>query len=157
MSEAIFAIIFPVATPALTVRPVASKISLRIASRERARLFERRLAESDEGFVERETFDRLTSLAKIVEDLARDGFVLLHVGRDDEEIGARHARLVERHRGTHSVRPRFVRGGEHDRAPAASGDRDGLAAQRRIVADRDAGVERVDVEVRDERFDYVSG
>ena len=62
-SEAIFAIIFPVATPALTVSRVASRTSPANRGRELARSVERRHADGDEGFVERKPLD-LAALAR---------------------------------------------------------------------------------------------
>ncbi len=52
-SEAIFAIIFPVATPPLTVRRVASKTRRRIAAAKIAAPLRATRAEVDEGFVHR--------------------------------------------------------------------------------------------------------
>ena len=127
LSDAIFATIFPVATPALTVRPVL--LANFRANRRRAnaaRFIERHVTKIDERFVEREPLNRMSARAKDREDLARDRFVALHVGRNDDELRAQLERAVEWDRRAHAEGRASYDAVKHDRAAMAPGYATGL-------------------------------
>src|SRR5207248_3823783 len=82
-------------------------------------------------------------------DLMRDFAVLLHVGPHNDELRASFECAPERHGGFNAKRTCLVRSGKHNRAPAGTRNRDGFSAQFGIVANLDARVKSIDVEVRD--------
>ena len=81
-------------------------------------------------------------------DLAADGGVFLHVRADHRGVGAGAERAVHRHRRADAEGARVV-ARRHHHAPPAAADQHRPAAQRRVVALLDRGVEGVAVDMGD--------
>ncbi|MCY1534368.1 hypothetical protein D9M68_697380 [compost metagenome] len=115
-------------------------------------------ADVEVGLVQRQRFDQPGVFAVDRKDLARHLAILVHGRAQDQQIRAVLERLRRRHGRAHAERTRFVvAGGDHP-APvgrAAHGHRP--AAQRRVVAHLDRGVETVAVAMDDLALDRGRG
>ena len=102
------------------------------------------------GFVERRGLDDGGELAKDLEDRLRLFAVAGKLRLDEDRVRAAPERLGRRHCRAHAKAPHLVIGGGHH-APAVgvAADDHRLAAQRRIVAHVDGGIETIHVTVQD--------
>ena len=101
------------------------------------------------GLVQRQRLDDRRVFGEDRPDLARDGFVGVETRLHEDEVGAFPLGGDGRHRGAHAELARLVTCRRDDAALARSANGHRLAAQFRIVALLDGGIEGVHVDVDD--------
>jgi len=115
------------------------------------RLRRHEAGEVEVGLIQADLLDHGHGLAHERHHAGRHVAVGGEVGRDEDRVGAQAARPRGRHGRADAEAARLVgRGGDH-RTRARSGDDDRLAAQLGAAQELDAGVERVDVQVGNDR------
>jgi hypothetical protein len=101
------------------------------------------------GFVERQRFDHVGVLGEDLSDLGRYGAIGFEARRDKDQFRAFPLRRDRWHCRRDAKRARFVARRSNDTTGGGSPDRDGLAAQCRIVALFNRGVEGIHIHMYD--------
>ena len=112
------------------------------------------LGDVEIGLVERERLDQLRIVGEDRADLLGDGAIGIEARLDEDEPGAAALRARRGHGRADAIVARLV-ARRSDHAAHSAADRDRLAAQRRIVALLDRGVEGVHVDMDDLARDVV--
>jgi len=81
-----------------------------------------------ERLVEREPLDGIRTVGENRKYRVRCDAIAREVRRHDHQLRARFERAIERDRGAHTKRARFVRCGQYDRTSAPTGNRKRFAA-----------------------------
>ncbi len=138
-------------TPAEAVSPVSARIASfsRLAISTAGAGAGERLRHVEIGLVKRERLDQVRMLAHQCPDPPARLLVGIEARPDEEEVRAELAGLEGGHGRAHAEHPGLVAGREHDPARAGRAHRHRPAAQARVVALLDRGVEGVHVDVDD--------
>ena len=138
-------------TPAEAVSPVSRGDARADLPRDRGGGAEvaQRLRHVQIGLVERQRLDQRRVVGEDRVDLPRHRLVHVEARRHEHELRAHPPRRHRGHRRAHAETPRLVARRRHHAAFAAPADRHRPAAQRRVVALLDRGVERIHVDMDD--------
>ena len=104
--------------------------------------------EVEEGFIDRQGFDKRRDVAHQFADLSPHGAVFFHIRPDHRRIGAELEGLEHGHRRVHPLDPGDVTGRRDDTALSAAHDHR-FVPQGGVIALLDAGIERIAVDMGD--------